>query len=239
MVKTGARYGRRPEPRNPVDIDPLEVAARSARGSAADAARSARSSLARTRRSVRHWCVHNHAYRMGTLTYRPEDLPADVDELWSSVRLFRLRLQRAGIAQPLLVPEPGSKSGRLHVHGAFPDYVRQAQLQEVWGQGFVSMNRKTARGGSERERCRAAAGYLAGYVSKLGNGSAASLVGFNRRRYSVPRGTQPPAPVKLSATSMYDLIAEAQKVCGHTLNFSWSSSSADDWDGPETAIFVG
>lgn len=227
-------------PRTLADLDAVEIAERSAkRGNAKDPTRSELSSMARTRTKVRRWCVHHGASRKATLTYREGELPADVDALWESVRYFRRRLDRLQLAQPLVVPEAGSKTGRLHLHAAFPQYVPQPVLESVWGHGFVSIDRRKVKGQTERQIIRRQAAYLAGYVAKLGSGSAFDLVGFNRRRYSIPKGSSPPPPVLISGETLGDLRTQAEALCGHPLGVAWTSDSHQDWEGPRTAVLQG
>lgn len=211
----------------------------SRRGEAVNKSRSEVSSMARTRTKVRRWCVHHGASRKATLTFREEDLPADVDEMWRHVENFRKRLKRAGVLQPLLVPEAGSKSGRLHMHGAMREYIPQSDLEQIWGHGFVSIDRRKASGESERDITRRQASYLAGYVAKIGSGSAFDLVGFNRKRYSIPKGTSPPPPVRITGDSLGDIREQAEALCGHSLGVVWTSDGESDWEGPTTAVLQG
>lgn len=222
------------------DLDAARIAEKNAVRFATKEQRSLESSRARTRGKVRRWCVHNQASRKATLTFRDDDLPDDIDEMWQRVKFFRRRLDRAGIPQPLLVPEAGSKTGRLHLHGAMRTYVKQSDLADLWGHGFVSLDRRQAGGDSgDREIMRRQASYLAGYVSKIGKGSAFDLVGKGRRRYSIPTKSSPPPPERLSGDSLYELIVEAQRLCGHDLEQRWSSDALETWEGPPTAVLMG
>lgn len=229
---------------------PVTVAARtSVRGAAADPEESARASIARTRRTVRRWCVHHRASRLATLTFRDE--PADLDAGWELVAGFRRRLAAAGIAQPLIVPEWGSQGGRLHFHAAMPTYVPKDKLAALWGHGFVDVRRLGRRGPGgaprgAREQARIAAHYVAGYVAKLqasaasGAPSAHAGPGFNRRRYSIPKGTTVPEPVRfVCSTDLFDAWAEVQRLCGHRVQSVWSSSSVTEWRGPPTLLLMG
>ena len=226
--------------RSLADLDGVDIAARNGKVLISMNNRSEASSRARTRTAVRRWCVHNQATRMATFTFSDENLPGDLDELWAKTKFFRRRLDRAGIAQPLIVPEAGSKTGRLHLHGAMRDYVPQKQLAEVWGQGFVGVGRrKAAKDGNERDSLRVQASYLAGYVAKLDAGSSFALVGNCRRRYSIPKETSPPPPIELTGNSMYELVCEAQRLCGHDLEQRWCSDESEDWEGPPTAVLMG
>jgi hypothetical protein len=214
------------------------------RGEALDPEASERSSLARTRRQVRRWCTHHRATRLATLTFATE--PADLDAGWLAIEQFRRRLDDAGIAQPLIVPEWGSQNGRLHFHAALPKYVPKEQLAKLWGHGFVDVRRLRPRGGpgrpaqSARSMARICAGYVAGYVSKgAGGASTHAGPGMNRRRYSIPKATVP-QPVRFSCIGdLFDAWTEVQAMCGHRLEQVWSSASDDQWRGPPTLLLMG
>lgn len=224
----------------------VKIAARnSIRGCAVDPERSEASSIARTRRTVRRWCVHHRATRLATLTFAEE--PADLDAGWALIDSFRRRLETAGIDQPLIVPEWGSKGGRLHFHAAMPAYVPKDQLSKLWGNGFVDV-RRLGKGNKlgGREQARIAAHYVAGYVAKLSQGSEGQSApaggpgpGFNRRRYSIPKGSVTPDPVRLVVDTMYDAYAAVQRLCGHPVQMVWSSSTLEDWRGPPTCLLMG
>lgn len=220
------------------------------RGEAVDPEESMRSSLARTRRKVRRWCTHHRATRLGTLTFAEEP---DLDTAWLKIEAFRRRLDEAGIPQPLIVPERGEKNGRLHFHLALPQYVPKELLSQLWGHGFVDVRRikpKKQPGQSRiggREQARIVAGYVAGYVAKqlridaAGDPEGRAMaggVGFNRRRYSVPKNSSP-EPVRFSCWSVFDAWAEIGNQCGHALTPVWESSSVEDWRGPPTALLMG
>lgn len=225
-------------------LDALNIASRGIRGAAIDPERSERESLARTRRAVRRWCSHHRTTRLATLTFAVE--PADLDEAWEHVEHFRRRLVDAGIAQPLIVPEWGTQNGRIHFHAAMPSYVPKAELEKLWGQGFVDIRKlrpKPRPGGPRpgaREQARLCAGYVAGYVAK-GHGSAGTHAGpgLNRRRYSIPKGTVP-EPVTFMCWTMYEVWAEIERQCGHLMHQVWASPvDSEEWRGPPTLLLMG
>ena len=227
-------------------VAPPRTSTSGRRGSAVDPDASLASSLARTRRQVRRWCTHHRASRLATLTFATE--PADLDAGWSLVEDFRRRLSAAGIAQPLIVPEWGSKNGRLHFHCAMPTFVPKDRLAKLWGHGFVDVRRLRPRGRpgrvpqGGREMARIAAHYVAGYVAKGHAGAGAQPgtagPGMNRRRYSIPKGGVP-EPVQFSCWSLYDAWLEISALCGHNVDQVWTSADSENWRGPPTMLLMG
>ena len=210
--------------------------------------------MARARRQVRRWCAHHRTTRLATLTFAEE--PEDLDAGWKLIETFRRRLDDAGIAQPLIVPEWGSKNGRLHFHAAMPDYVPKDRLFELWGHGWVDIrkirpkNQQGTRKLAGREQARICASYIAGYVTKLakagGGGPEAqpgSLPaigpGLNRRRYSIPKSTSPEV-VRFMCWDLYAAWTELQTMCGHRLDEVWHSpDDPEQWRGPPTMLLMG
>ncbi len=228
------------------------------RGAALDPEKSRISSLARTRRQVRRWCTSQKATRLATLTFAVEP---DLDGGWDLIEDFRRGLDAAGIPQPLIVPQYGSEVGRLHFHCAMPTYVPKAQLERLWPHGFVDVRRigpRSKQGGRKlggREQARIAAAYVSAYVTKdpgegrqppPGSDDAADLAGpdrsiaFNRRRYSVPKGTNP-EPIRFTCLGdLYDAWSEIQQQCGFPMFEVWRSPVDDpEWRGPPILLLMG
>lgn len=221
---------------------------------ALDPEASLRSSLARSRRKIRRWCSEYSVSRLATLTFADEP---SLDDGWAAIEGFRRRLRAAGIAEPLVVPEYGSKGGRLHFHLAMPQYVAKADLARLWGHGFVDIRkvrpkgRRHAVGG--REGARIIAGYISAYVSKWDSEGYpeparaepedsgqpaqghAKRVGMNRRRYSVPIGTSP-RPVTFVSFGIYEAWQQAERMIGSPIRQVWSSAQTEDWRGPPTML---
>jgi hypothetical protein len=228
------------------------------RGAALDPEKSRAASLARTRRQVRRWCTAHKATRLATLTFADEP---DLDGGWEQIEDFRRALDAAGIPQPLIVPQYGSEVGRLHFHCAMPTYVPKHQLERLWPHGFVDVRRISARskqGGRKlggREQARIAACYVSAYVTKQPVGATESpdgccddsdhaspdrSIAFNRRRYSVPKGTNP-QPVRFTCIGdLHDAWTEIQRQCGFPMFEVWRSPVDDpEWRGPPILLLMG
>lgn len=215
------------------------------RGEAGDPARSAQSAAARRRTKVRRWCRAHRATRLATLTFAVEPT---LDDGWKAVEALRKRLRAAGFDQLLVVPEYGEKNGRLHFHAALGRYVPKRLLEECWGKGFVevrmlkpSTKRHTT---SQREQAGIVAGYLSSYLTDepgeaAGGAEAPRAVGFNRRRYSISKGTVPEV-VRFVSFGLYEAWSETQRLCGHTMHEVWRSPTDDDsWRGPPLLLLSG
>lgn len=108
-----------------------------------------------------------------TLTYAPENLPADGVQV-RDAQLFLKRLRKAvGSFRYFLVAEYGEVSGRAHYHallfGLDPAWL-QANLASIWKHGFVHV-------GTISENSVA---YVADYCLKVPKGRSCSLNGRNR-----------------------------------------------------------
>jgi hypothetical protein len=174
---------------------------------------------------------------------------------------FRRALDAAGIPQPLIVPQYGTLNGRLHFHCAMPSYVPKAQLEDLWPHGWSDIRRISGRskqGGRKlggREQARIAAAYVSSYVTEqpiggtesadgcsdvTDHGSLDRPVAFNRRRYSIPKGTKP-VPVRFTCMGMlYDAWTEIQQQCGFPMFEVWRSPVDDpEWRGPPILLLMG
>lgn len=217
-----------------------------------DPERSLASAVARARRELRRWCVANGATRLATLTFAVEP---SLDEGWRLIEGFRRRLDAAGYRQPAVIPQYGDVGGRLHFHLALPDFIPKATLAALWGHGFIDVrvldrqrNKRVQL--SKRELARLVARYVAGYVARPGTAPAGEAdgaapakrsVGFNRRRYSIPKNGAPVRVVRFTCVGGYfEAWAEAQRQCGHHLHDVWHSPVDDDaWRGPPTVLLMG
>ncbi len=205
---------------------------------------------------VRRWCTAHKATRLATLTFADEP---DLDGGWDLIEDFRRGLDAAGIPQPLIVPQYGTLNGRLHFHCAMPTYVPEAQLERLWPHGWVDVRRispRSKQGGRKlggREQARIAAAYVSGYVTKQtserqradcsdesDHAGPDRSIGFNRRRYSVPKGTNP-VPTRFTCLGdLYDAWTEVQQQCGFPMFEAWRSPIDDpEWRGPPILLLMG
>jgi hypothetical protein len=148
------------------------------------------------------------------------------------------------------VPEYGETNGRLHFHAALGRYVPKRLLEECWGEGFVEIRMLKARTKrhtpSQREQAGIVAGYLSSYLTDdepdgeaAGGAEAPRAVGFNRRRYSISKGTVPEV-VRFVSLGMFEAWTMAQTLCGHHLDEVWRSPTDDDsWRGPPLLLLSG
>lgn len=193
----------------------------------------------RARRQVRRYCVRNGLDRLGTLTYAPEHLPEQWQDVWADVERFRRGIYaEVGGPIPLVVTiERGEQSGRLHVHFAFGQFLDAGMVRRVWGKGFVDLRRLEAKGEGKRARCRRAAAYVAKYVTKGDSAEAGRQ--FDGRRYSTTHGF---GCVRRSESveSYAKGLRQAMDWCGGEVDWSWSSSEDPDWPGtPVTVLHFG
>jgi hypothetical protein len=213
-----------------------------AAGEATDPERSMLEAARRAATKIRRYATSNECDRLWSLTYDDDHLPESMGDVWSlHAEAFRERLFDAvGERFPLvLVPERGGKSGRLHLHALTNRFLPKRLVEAAWGKGFVDGRRLMAwrdiengavintRAMGRRERCRAAASYLAGYVKK---GFIADHE-FGRHRYSTSRGFAP-----MSRQARFQTTAGARSWCLLTmpgrLSSSWSSQDVETWQGP-------
>jgi len=183
----------------------------------------------------------------------------DLDGGWDLIEDFRRALDAAGIPQPLIVPQNGTLNGRLHFHCAMTTYVPKAQLERLWPHGFVDVRRispRSKQGGRKlggREKARIAAAYLSAYVTEQpserqradclddsDDSSPVRSIAFNRRRYSVPKGTNP-VPIRFTCLGdLYDAWIEIQQQCGFPMFEVWRSPIDDpEWRGPPILLLMG
>jgi len=217
------------------------------RGEAGDPARSAQSAAARRRTKVRRWCKAHRATRLATLTFAVEPT---LDGGWQAVEALRKRLRAHGFDQLLVVPEYGETNGRLHFHAALGRYVPKRLLEECWGEGFVEIRMLKARTKRHTTSVREQAGIVAGYISTYltsepggaegdAGPAAPPAVGFNRRRYSISKGTVPEV-VRFVSFGLFEAWSATQLLCGHTVNEVWRSPTDDDaWRGPPLLLLSG
>jgi hypothetical protein len=211
------------------------------------------SSVRRARTMVRRWCVQNKVDRGITLTCKPERMVYDIASAWELINTFRIAMRAIGMDCMLIVPER-CKDGQIHFHGAIPRWVDHQALEDAWGHGWVLIKKpKTSRGTGARGRSRILAGYLSKYLGKeFGKATEAedgasrpgsdassppSPTIFNGKRYTTSRGFTV-RKVSTRTTSMFDAYRVMLSDLGATsLELVWTSSAADDWCGPPTAMF--
>jgi len=210
--------------RRPGRPEDLEVwLAREAERARDEAARRARS-------KVRRYCAANGLNRLGTLTYagegchEPKQLRADLG------RFFR-RL-RDGVGERfayLWVPEWHASGHGLHAHFAVGRFIPRGLIENAWGHGFVHIKLigNLPVGSGARAEARAAAGYLAKYISK----DMERASGLNR--YDVAQGFQP-IRHRLHAPTDSEVIGLAsQQMGGEAPGVVWRSvDHLETWSGP-------
>jgi hypothetical protein len=200
-------------------------------GGEPDPERAASEAARRARAKVRRYCAANRLNRMGTLTYRGEGCH-DPRELRSHLgQFFRaLRDATGGEALPYLwVPEWHKTDHGLHAHFAVGQYIGRSLIERAWGRGFVHIKLlgDLPVGSTSLDEARKAAGYLSKYVGKA----------FDERRvpglhrYEVGQGFQP-ATQRLWGRTAEHAIDVASKVMGRPPVRVWSSTEAEDWQGP-------
>lgn len=191
--------------------------------SQAEAARRARS-------KVRRYCAANGLNRLGTLTYagegchEPRVLRTDLG------RFFRRLRDRVGERFPYLwVPEWHKSGHGLHAHFAVGRFIGRGLIEEAWGQGFVHIKLigNLPVGSAVRTEARAAAGYLAKYISK----DMDRATGLNR--YDVAQGFQP-ARQRLEAPTETEVVGLAsERMGGEAPSVVWRSlDHLATWQGP-------
>jgi hypothetical protein len=139
------------------------------RGGRPDPERAREEAARRARSKLRRYCAANRLNRFGTLTYAqscrdPLRLRADVGEFFRG-----LRRELGGGPLPYAWTSEWHPGGHgLHVHFAVGRYVRHGLIRDVWGRGIVHIKLigDLPHGSGALEEARAAAGYLAKYVSK-------------------------------------------------------------------------
>jgi hypothetical protein len=139
-----------------------------------------------------------------------------------------------------------------------PSYVPKHQLEGFWPHGFVDVRKISGRskqGGRKlggREQARIAACYVSAYVTEgpvaqaeTGDGPCDEglpdrSIAFNRRRYSVPKGTNP-QPIRFNCIGdLYDAWSEIQQQCGFPMFEVWRSPVDDpEWRGPPILLLMG
>jgi hypothetical protein len=196
-----------------------------------DPARSQEEAARRARAKLRRYCAANRLNRFATLTYAqscrdPRQLRADVGVFFRG-----LRRELGGEALPYAWTSEWHPGGHgLHVHFAVGRYVRQRLLGQVWGRGIVHIKLigDLPHGSGALEEARAAAGYLAKYVSKSLDDErrAAGL-----HRYEVAQGFQPER-VQLAGRLEAHVLAEASERMGGEPSRVWRSSLAEGWSKP-------
>jgi hypothetical protein len=131
------------------------------------------------------------------------------------------------------VPEWHKTDHGLRVHFAVGQYTRRQMINRAWGHGFVHIRRlgDLAVGSTTLHEARRAADYLSKYVSKSFEDDPARQGRSGLHRYEVAQGFQPPVR-RLRGRSSAAVLAQAVQVMGAAPSSFWSSSDADDWQGP-------
>jgi hypothetical protein len=182
----------------------------------------------RARGKLRRYVVSNDCTRLVTLTCR--DQTTDRALLLSRLQTFTKGLNRAapGVAWVWVIER--HKSGALHAHLGLAGFVHYRRLRRLWPHGHVWAN--LLRKGKGRPSARAAAGYLAKYVSKD------PVADAGQHRYEVRQGFQPEA-VRLTAATFEDAWRIAVAMMGGEIPaYEWESAQCKDWTGPPVAFFA-
>ena len=198
-----------------------------ARGTAADPERSQQEAARRARAKLRRYAAANRLTRLWTLTYAGAGC-FDQGQVRADVGEFFRELRRAlGRAIPYVwVPEWHPEGHGLQVHFAVGQYVRHGLIKEVWGRGIVHVRLigDLPVGSGTLEEARAAAGYLAKYVSKsIGDERVPRLHG-----YEVAQGFQP-EKIALRGDSEAAVVAEASERMGARPARMWRSAGQEGW----------
>ncbi|WNV75918.1 hypothetical protein [Geodermatophilus sp. DSM 44513] len=206
------------------------------RGAASDPERARVEAGRRARSKLRRYCASNRLNRLGTLTYRGQGCH-DPGELRLHVASFfkALRASLGGRPLPYVwVPEWHKTDHGMHVHFAVGRYIRRSLIEAAWGRGFVSIKQlgDLPAGATSWHETRAAAGYLAKYVSKTFDEDWGGL-----HRDEVAQGFQPQR-LRLAGVSARELLAQAVDIMGSQPERSWSSADQDGWQGPPAVWFA-
>lgn len=178
---------------------------------------------------MRRYCASNRLNRLGTLTYAglgchdPQQVRRD------AARFFRNLRSAVGDAQPYVwVPEWHPGGHGLHLHFAVGRYVKRSVIDAAWGHGFVHIKLlgDLPAGSGRLQEARAAARYLAKYVSKDLQQPLGGL-----HRYEVAQGFQ---PRRMGFTATSGAAALSSLVCqmARPPERVWWSSESERWDGP-------
>lgn len=224
-------------PEDPQNIKPKP-------GEGHDPERAMREASRRAATTIRRYVVANKCDRLWSLTYSNEFLPDSFDQAWKrDAERFRKKLYELMGGEPfplVIVPERGGESDRIHLHLLTNRFIPKRIMEQAWEyKGFVDGRRITSwrtvengqvvnlRTMGARERCRAAAGYLAGYVKK----GFIEDHEFGGHRYSTSRGfTRPPRQVRtltLGGARAWCALNIAGRI-----SYEWSSANDPEWEGP-------
>ncbi len=200
-------------------------------GEAADPDRAASEAARRARAKVRRFCAAHRLNRLGTLTYAGQGC-YDIDEhLANTARFWRqLRRDLDVDALPYVrVWEWHPKGHGLHEHFAVARFIKWSLVESAWGLGRVDMRliRDLGIGSSARQEARAAARYLAPYLSKTGEDDRPS----GRHRYEIAQGF-PIATERFTGRSAAEVVAVASERMGASPDYVWHSDEASDWQAP-------
>jgi hypothetical protein len=171
----------------------------------------------------------------GAGCHDPAQVRADVAAFFRA-----LRAVLGGKPLPYVwVPEWHKSGHGLHVHFAVGQFINRTKIEAAWGRGFVHIKRLSDLpvGSTSLHEARRAAGYLSKYVTKaFADTEEERALGLHR--YEVGQGFQPPV-FRLTGVSSQDVLHQAIERMGGVLPaISWSSSEAEDWQGPPAVWFA-
>lgn len=204
------------------------------RGEAADPERAAAEAGRRARATLRRYCAANRLNRLGTLTYRGEgnhDPGLARDHLAAFFRELRAGL--GGQPFPYVwVPEWHKSGHGMHAHFAVGRFIKRSAIVQAWPHGFVHIKLlgDLPVGAGQLSEARRAAGYLAKYVAKSFTDASVER-DLALHRYDVAQGFQP-TKVRFSGATREEVLGKASEALGDAPATVWSSSEADDWQGP-------
>ncbi len=200
-------------------------------GPALDPERAASEAARRARTKVRRYAAANRLDRLGTLTYRGDGLH-DERAVRRHIAHYFKRLRYEVIGEPfpyLWVPEWHNTDHGLHVHFAIDRYVKQRQLADVWGRGFVHIKRLgSARSAGTLESARHAAGYLSKYVAKSFDESPRCA---RLHRYEIAQGFAPKVE-RVWAPTRELAIDAVSEIMGRDPRTVWTSDQTVGWKAP-------
>jgi len=197
------------------------------RGAAGDPERSRAEAGRRARARLRRYGAANRLNRMGTLTYGPPRCTDAVELRGHVAQFFReLRADLGGKPFPYIwVPELHADRVHWHVHFAVGQHIARSTIRRAWGRGLIHMPQinDLPVGSTTRDEARAAARYLAKYVTK---DFPTHVTGLHR--YEVAQGFQP-VHETLRGPTADAVIEKASLRMGGPPSRYWNSEQAENW----------
>jgi hypothetical protein len=158
----------------------------------------------------------------------------DWDRLQADIAAFRRRVRAEYPGVRLLTAPELHKTGHgWHVHVAVDRFIPQARLADLWGHGYVWIDRHGDSPKAGREAGKVIGRYLAKYLSKSMDNDARPRGGH---AYEVSQGSQPRA-LWITGYGESAVRAAVDALMGGEPRYSWTSDSREDWKGPAMRRF--